>query len=143
MAKNFTTVPNQNIYVVHRESIGKNFISISKENYSKAYRDMSNSSAALALYIWLIGNKDKYQFAFSPQAIENQLGMARSSCNGAIKKLIKLGYIVPREGSNICDFYEVSMQKNDRKMVESDMFIFDELPSESEFPNPKPGTFTF
>ena len=40
------TAPNQNVFVVHREAIGKNFISISKENYSKAYRDMSKSVKA-------------------------------------------------------------------------------------------------
>ena len=139
----FDTVPNQKIYLVHREPNGNNFISVSKESFSKAYRDMSKTPSALGLYIWLVGNKDKYQFAFSPQAVENHLGMARSSCHGAIKKLIDLGYLVPREDSNICDFYEVSTKKNDRKMVESEMIIFDDTPAPIETPKSKPEIFTF
>jgi len=127
MAKiNYATVPNQKICVVHRETIGKNFISISKDNYTKAYRDMSGSSSALGLYVWLVGNQDKYRFALSPQAIENQLGMARSSYHGAINKLKDLGYIVEKEDSNIYDFYEVTPGKTDRKLVESDAIIFDQ-----------------
>ena len=143
--QNIATVPNQNIIVIHREPVGKNFIQISKENYSKAYRDMSKNSAALGLYIWLVGNQDKYKFGFSPQAIENQLGMARSSCHGAVKKLVELGYLVPREDSNIYDFHEVTVieKEMNRRMVESEMIIFEDLTEPSEIPQPKKGAFTF
>lgn len=141
--ENFNTSPNQNIYVVHRENIGKNFISINKENYSKAYRDMSSIPSALGLYIWLVGNQNNYKFAFSPQAIENQMGMARSSCHGAVRKLVELGYLVQREESNVYDFYEISRKKHDRKPVESEMIIFDEAPSQCEAPKAKPGDFEF
>jgi DNA-binding MarR family transcriptional regulator len=140
------TVPNQNIYVIHREAVGKNFIQINKENYTKAYRDMSKSSAALGLYIWLVGNQDKYKFGFSPQAIENQLGMARASCHGAVKRLEELGYIVQREDSNIYDFYEVTKNKLERKLVESEMILFEDEPSQnekSEIPEVKANTFVF
>ncbi|MBE6667580.1 MAG: MarR family transcriptional regulator [Ruminococcaceae bacterium] len=143
MSTKFETVPNQNVYVVHREPVGNNFIQINKSNYSKAYRDMSKSPAALGLYIWLVGNQDKFKFAFSPQAIENQLGMARSSCHGAIRRLEELGYLVQRENSNIYDFYEVTGKKIDRKIVESEMLIFDEMPAQCEAPKAKPGEFTF
>ena len=145
MAK-IKTVPNQRVCVIHREPAGKNFIQISKENYSKAYRDMSSSSAALALYIWLVGNQNNYRVGFSPQDIENNLGMARSSCHGAVNKLIDLGYLVPRENSNVCDFYEITSKKIDRKMVKSEMIIFEEEPSPNEAPEApkaKPGEFVF
>lgn len=104
----FQTVPNQSTVKIHREETGNNFIAISKHSFSMAYQNMSNSSAALGLYIWFVGNKDNYSFALSPQAIYNQLGMARSSYNGAMKKLIELKYLVKRENSNIYDFYEIS-----------------------------------
>ena len=145
MATKINTVPHQKVVKVHREPTGKNFISISKENYSKAYRDMSNSSSALALYIWLVGNKDNYTFALSPEAIENQIGMARSSYNGAVKKLIDLGYLVRKdEKSNVYDFYEVTRLdgKIERKAVESEMIIFEDLPQEN-VPLVKHGEFTF
>lgn len=132
MVNSITTVPNQTVYVVHREQAGKNFIQINKDNYSKAYRDMSNSSAALGLYIWLVGNKDNFKFAFSPQAIENQLGMARSSCHGAVKKLEELGYLQQRPNSNVYDFYEVTAKNTNRKIIDSEMINFEESTAPSE-----------
>jgi hypothetical protein len=153
MTNNFNTVPNQRVFVIHREDKGGNFIAINKLNYSKAYRDMSKAPAALGLYIWLVGNQDKYQFAFSPQAIENQLGMATNSCHGAVKRLIELGYLVQRnENSNQYDFYEVSVLdgKLERKrLVSEEMINFEDLLDESEeekseIPFPiKPGKFEF
>jgi biotin operon repressor len=138
--KNFDTVPNQHIYVIHREETGNNFISISKSNYSKAYKDMSSKPSALGLYIWLVGNKDKYKFAFSPQAIENQLGMARSSCHGAVEHLKNLGYLVQRKDSNIYDFYEISTKNNtvDTKEIESTVLNFEDAPSPVEAPIQSP-----
>lgn len=140
-----TTVPNQHAFIIHREPVGKNFIQISKENYSKAYRDMSKSPAALGLYIWLVGNQNNFRFAFSPQAIENQLGMARSSCHGAVRKLEELGYLVQREESNVYDFHEVTTMEKEmnRRIVESEMLIFDDTPITPEAPKAKPGEFTF
>jgi hypothetical protein len=140
------TVPNQHIVVVHREDTGKQFIAINKHNFTKAYRDMSNASAALALYIWLVGNQNNYRFAFSPKAIENQLGMAISSCQGAFKKLEDLGYLVPRgDDSNVYDFHEVSIddQKRERKLIDVEKLEFEEMPTTINFPIAKPGEFHF
>ena len=141
----FETVPNQRIFVIHRKDKGNNFIAINKLNFSKAYRDMSKTPAALGLYIWLVGNQDKYKFAFSPQAIENQLGMARSSCHGAINRLAELGYLVQREDSNVWDFYEVTTKdaQMDRKSVEEEMIIFDDIPTAPSAPIAKPVEFHF
>lgn len=145
MTNNFETVPNQRVFVIHREDKGNNFIAINKLNFSKAYRDMSKTPAALGLYIWLVGNQDKYKFAFSPQAIENQMGMARSSCHDAVKRLIDLGYIVPHEDSNVCDFYEVTTKEKEmnRKIVEGETISFEEIPTEPTAPPAKPGEFHF
>ena len=149
MSNKIETVPNQHVFVIHREDKGSSFIAINKHNFSKAYRDMSSTPSALGLYIWLVGNQDKYRFAFSPQAIENQMGMARSSCHGAVKKLEDLGYLLPREDSNICDFYEVTTKDNkmNRKLVEAEMLNFEDMPSQSEteesFPRAKQGDFQF
>ena len=146
----FSTVPNQRIFCIHRSPTDKNFISINKLNFTKAYRDMSNSPAALGLYLWLVGNKNDYKFAFSPQAIENQLGMANSSCHGAVKKLEELGYLVKRnENSNVYDFYEVTTLdgKLVRKPISEEMLIFDEMSVSAEpqeqIPLAKHGDFTF
>ena len=147
--KKIETVPNQHVFVIHREEKGNNFISINKYNYSKAYRDMSKTPSALGLYLWLVGNQDKYKFAFSPQAIENQLGMAKSSCHGAVKKLEELGYLVQRNDGNVYDFYELTTKdkKMERKLVECEMLNFDDMPSPTEdkesFPIAKKGDFQF
>lgn len=148
------TVPNQKIFRIHREKTENNFIQLNKYNFTKAYRDMSKTPAALGLYIWLVGNKNNYTFEFSPQAIENQLGMAKASCHGAIKKLIDLGYLVEKnENSNQYDFYEVTTldgKLERRHLVSEEVINFDELTEESEneesktqFPIAKPGKFEF
>ena len=146
----FETVPNQRIFVVHREPKENNFISLNKYNYTKAYRDMSKTPAALGLYIWLVCNQDKYRFAFSPQAIENQLGMPSNSARDAVKRLESLGYLVPRENSNVYDFYECSqtIKTMDRgRLVEAEMHNFESMPSPTEddapFPRAKQGDFSF
>lgn len=136
------TVPNQNTVTVHRETLNNNYIAINKTSFANAYKAMSNSSSALALYIWLVGNKDGYKFAFSPQAIQNQLGMARSSCHGAVRKLMDLGYLVQRSSdSNAFDFYEVA--PNGEKPV-LDFSDGDSPPlPEEEQEKPKEKSFVF
>lgn len=140
-----TTVPNQKILYVHREKVDKDFIQISKKNFSAAYKQMSQCSAALALYIWLVGNKDGYHMAFSPQAIHNTLGMPLTSCRDALKKLQALGYLIPRgEKSNVYDFYEVTQTPPPEKSEDDDFPpVVKPKAERSEVPKPKPGEFHF
>lgn len=105
MQNNFTTVPNQRTIVVHRTQCDKDFLQIKKSTLFEAYNTLG--ATALFLYLYFVGNRDNYQFAFSPSAIFKATGMPESTCRDQFKKLIACKYLVPRrEGSNIYDFYE-------------------------------------
>ena len=99
------TVPNQKIFYIHRKMPDSNFLQISKENFFNAFKDL-NSSATI-IYLYLASNKDGYELAFSPQAVENQLGMPVSTTRDQVAKLIEKGYLVQlKPNSNIFNFYE-------------------------------------
>ena len=106
MSNNFTTVPNQRTIVVHRTQCDKDFLQIKKSTLFEAYNTLG--ATALFLYLYFVGNRDNYQFAFSPSAIHRATGMPESTCRDQFNKLIACKYLVPRrEGSNIYDFYEI------------------------------------
>lgn len=82
------------------------FVLIKKKNLYDAYEDLN--ATALVLWIYFAGNKDGFDLALSPKAVEASTGMAQSTCRDQIQKLIARGYLVPKhEGSNVYDFYEI------------------------------------
>ena len=107
------TVENQRRVLVHRDMPGKdegNFLLIKKENLYAAYRDLN--ATALCLYLYLAGNKDGFDLAFSPKAIRNEMGLPESTCRDQFKVLANKGYLVRRnENSNVYDFYEIPKEK--------------------------------
>ena len=107
------TVENQRRVLVHRDMPGKdegNFLLIKKENLYAAYRDLN--ATALCLYLYLAGNKDGFDLAFSPKAIRNEMGLPESTCRDQFKVLVNKGYLIRRnENSNVYDFYEIPKEK--------------------------------
>lgn len=109
------TFPNQKVVHVHRDMPDKNkkegnFLLIKNENLYAAYRDLN--ATALCLYLYLAGNKDGFDLAFSPKAIHEEMGMPESTCRDQFKVLVSKGYLVPRhERSNVFDFFEQPKEK--------------------------------
>ena len=107
------TVENQRRVLVHRDMPEKkegNFLLIKKENLYAAYRDLN--ATALCLYLYLAGNKDGFDLAFSPKAIHSEMGLPESTCRDQFKVLVNKGYLVRKnENSNIYDFYEIPRGK--------------------------------
>lgn len=103
------TVPNQTVINIHRDMPSRNegnFLMVKKENFAKAYRDLN--ATGTMLYLYLVGNADGYSLNFSPQAVNNAIGMPLSTARDQRKLLIEKGYLVPhKEGSNVFDFYEM------------------------------------
>ena len=61
----------------------------------------------LQIYLYLAANADGWEMAFSPTAIEQDIGLKQSTCRDHLKDLIKFGYLVQkRDGSNCYDFHE-------------------------------------
>ena len=105
------TVPNQHIVVVHRKDTGKQFIAINKHNFTKAYRDMSNASAALALYIWLL-----YRFpSLNVFSVANDARIEKESAFFIFKRPSFLDkyylymYIITREITFFNKFFQTSI----------------------------------
>ena len=107
------TVENQRRVLVHRDMPKEkegNFLLIKKENLYAAYRDLN--ATALCLYLYLAGNKDGFDLAFSPKAIHSEMGLPESTCRDQFKVLVNKGYLVRKnENSNIYDFYEIPKGK--------------------------------
>jgi hypothetical protein len=107
------TVPNQKVVHVNRDMPEKNegnFLLIKKENLYAAYRDLN--ATALCLYLYLAGNMNGFDLAFSPKAIHAEMGMPESTCRDQFNVLENKGYLVPKhEKSNIYDFFEIPKDK--------------------------------
>lgn len=96
------TVPHQKIIHIHKESVDINFLTISKENWYNANKDLG--PYGLALYLYLAGNKDGYNLALSQEAAK-EAGIKKTSFHKYVNVLIEKGYLVQKSG-NIYDFYE-------------------------------------
>ena len=99
------TVPNQRVAHIHRAALNKNdgFLGINNANWKYAARVLRGP--AFLLYIYLASNKDNYVLALSPSAIQQEIGMARSTYHDQLRKLKSLGFLVEENGS--LHFYEV------------------------------------
>lgn len=100
------TVPNQRIVHIHRAALNKNdgFLGINNANWKYAARVLRGP--AFLLYIYLASNRDNYVLALSPSAIQQEIGMARSTYHDQLRKLQSLGFLVYEEGKG-WQFYEV------------------------------------
>ena len=100
------TVPNQNVIYIHKDNLQKDpFLSLNIETLQAVYKDLKNAYT-FYLYICLCCNKDRYKLEFSPQHIETEFGMPKSTARDQFKKLVEKKYIVQyKENSNIYNFY--------------------------------------
>lgn len=103
------TVANQKLVIIHREAPTSNFLGILNENWQAACRDLG--AHATILYLYLASNKNNFELALSPKAVENAIGMPRSTYYDQLKKLTEKGYLIQERG-NKYHFYEVAQKKN-------------------------------
>lgn len=99
------TVPNQKIIHINREPLEKEkgFLSINKENWYAANKDLE--PYGLVLYLYLAGNKDGFDLALSQTDAEQTVGIKKTSFHKYVNILIEKGYLVQKQG-NVYDFYE-------------------------------------
>ena len=97
------TVANQRTINIHRLPLGKSFLGINNNSWKKAARTLS--APAFKLYIYLAANKDDFKLALSPAALQQEIGMARSTFYDQFKVLEGHGYLVKGKG-NLYHFYE-------------------------------------
>lgn len=103
------TYPNQKMVTVHKADLGTSFLGVNNEVWMAACRDLGYP--AMVLYLYLSANANNYQFALSPAAIQNALGMPRTTYRDQIQNLSNKGYLVER-GGNRFDFYETPQKQS-------------------------------
>lgn len=101
--------PNQKIIHINRIRPDYDFLGIKNENWQAAARNLNYP--AFVLYLYLASNKDDYELALSSAAVQNAIGMARSTYYDQIHKLIQKGYLVNTHG-NCYEFFEVPVSGN-------------------------------
>ena len=97
------SVANQRMVIIHREERKRDFLSIKNVNWKAASRDLG--ATALRLYFYFASNREDFKLEFSPQAIENEIGMPKTTARDQFDKLIEKGYLVQING-NTYEFYE-------------------------------------
>ena len=104
------TFPNQRVVKINRETIQSDFLGIKNENWQAAAKDLK--AHALMLYLYLASNANGFELALSPAAVENAIGMPRSTYSDQFKKLVEKGYLV-QTNANHYNFYEVPQKQTD------------------------------
>lgn len=86
----------------------------SKKEILVAANLLNDKPAAFMLYCYFAVNQGEYQFALSPAAIEEELGLSYRQYENARDKLKEMGYLVPRRGEkDSYDFVRVPLQYAD------------------------------
>lgn len=92
------TVPNQKTIIVHKESAkGKIFAQIEMNALEKAAQDLA--AGAFKLWVYIVKNQNKYEFALSQQAVEDSFGMKKAQYDKAVHTLIEKGYLQRLRGN--------------------------------------------
>ena len=112
------TVPNQRTVFIHRNMLLNDFLGIQNANWQAAARDLG--AHALMLYLYLASNANNYEFALSPAAIRQAIGMPASTYRDQFVKLVDKGYLVQRKESAIYDFYETPQRATHTEKDETD-----------------------
>lgn len=103
----YNTNPNQRIIIISKD-VEKPYGVISRKAEQIAVHQLDDNTASYMLFIHLALNQDTHQFAFSPAALQEELGISKDRCRTAFNKLVEKGYLKPiREDSNKYVFYQI------------------------------------
>lgn len=101
MTKSF---PNQKIITIHKPEYEGNFVQVAIDEWQEAFATLPRIS--FGLYLYLCGNKNKFNYALSSVAVQNALGVSDSSYRRAVDDLLAAGYLIMRKGNeHTLDFY--------------------------------------
>lgn len=105
------TYPNQRMIQIHRELVKNDFLGIKNENWMAAARDLRPH--AFLLYLYFASNANNFTLALSQKAVQDAIGMPRSTYHDQFRVLVNKGYLVHRSG-NTYDFYEKPQPKTEQ-----------------------------
>ena len=96
--------PNQKLITIHKPEYKGNFVQIGIDEWQEAFATLPRIS--FGLYLYLCGNKDKFNLALSSVDVQKSLGISDSSYRRAVEDLLAAGYLIMRNGNeHTLDFY--------------------------------------
>ena len=95
---------NQYTVTIKKTPVKGNFLQISNEEWMLAAKKFDKKFNPFKLYLYLAANEVGYSKDLSQVAVENALGIKRSSYYDSMDCLIEEGYLVDRGGGKM-DFY--------------------------------------
>lgn len=104
---NFKSHPNQRVMLIHRnlpKDGAKDYLCVFNKSLYAAMKTISGE-VALKLYIYLLTNKDNYEFWYSPAHFCSACAASPDAARRAMKQLIELGYVKDM-GNKHLEFYE-------------------------------------
>lgn len=94
-----TVYQNQKHIIVNKQSkYESNFMQIGNDEWMAAARNLKDCS--LKLYLYMASNMNKFEFALSPKAVKNDIGMSESAYRRAVEELEENGYLVAANVDN-------------------------------------------
>ena len=109
-----TTYPNQKVIHINKNKYTANFLQVGIDEWQTAFKKFTPS--AFAVYLYLASNADGFDLALSQKAIENALGIKKTSYHDAIEALKKEGYIEVLQG-NIEVFHTTPVRKCEPEII--------------------------
>lgn len=91
------SVANQKSVLIKKEKYQQNFLQIGIDEWKTAFKIMAPNT--FGLYLYLSGNANEFRLELSFQAVNNELGMSRSSYDRAIRELKEKGYMNRIQGN--------------------------------------------
>lgn len=94
MKNTVISYPNQKYVKVRRKKVEGSkdtYLNIYTSSVISAMKDLSNS--AFKVYIYLVSNRDGYEFYLSPAAIHNETGVCIDTVRKALRELEAKEYI--------------------------------------------------
>ena len=104
-----STVPNQKVVIIQKNSYKSDFLQIGIAEWQEASRVLS--PAAFKLYLYLASNASGFKLALSQVAVENAVGISKSSYHRAVKELEEKRYLQLDRGNTY--FFQCSSPKNE------------------------------
>ena len=89
--------PHQKFIKVNKAPLNNSFLSINKNVWKAASKDLGGTG--LILYLYFASNKPDYHFAFSPADVIRETGIGKTSVYKYFDIMIQKGYLVPINGN--------------------------------------------
>lgn len=118
-------MPKNSTHIITVKPTYKKFIQVGEDELAQAIQNLS--PATLALYMYMVKNKNGYEYDLSFQAFHNWSGYSKSSYERGKKELKEKSYLVPhtnKDGSISKDWFEFHTKpysvKNDTNTPEGE-----------------------